>query len=188
MSHFLIVGLGNIGQEYADTRHNIGFMILDKLKEKLNASNFELDRHAHKSLASSKGKKLILIKPTTFMNLSGKAVNYWLKQEKIDLPNMLVITDDIALPFSKIRLRPKGSNGGHNGLGNIQEILGTDQYARLRIGVGSEFAKGQQANFVLSPFSTDEHKELPFLIDKSVDAVLSFCQLGAERAMNIVNK
>ncbi|TAH24273.1 MAG: aminoacyl-tRNA hydrolase [Cytophagales bacterium] len=187
--NYLLVGLGNIGPEYELTRHNIGFLVLDALIKKCNSTeNFTLERHAYVSKIKHKGKTLILVKPTTFMNLSGKALNYWLKEEKINLENMLVITDDIALPFGKIRMRPKGSAGGHNGLAHIQEILETDLYNRFRIGIGSDFAKGRQAQFVLSRFNEEETKDLPLLLDKCADGILTFCNLGIEKAMNSVNK
>lgn len=184
---YLVVGLGNIGPEYELTRHNIGFLVLDRMAEKFNVS-FDSGRYAFYAEAKHKGKSLILVKPTTFMNLSGKAVNYWMKDLKIPVENIMVITDDLALPYSKIRIRPKGSNGGHNGLGNIQEILGTDVYPRLRFGVGSDFPKGRQVDYVLSNFSKDEFAELPIHMDKAIDAVLSFASIGIERTMNTFNK
>jgi peptidyl-tRNA hydrolase, PTH1 family len=184
---FLIAGLGNIGPEYELTRHNIGFLILDRLAEKNNI-RFNSGRLAFTSEMKYKGKSIYLIKPTTFMNLSGKAVNYWMNELKISLPNVLVLTDDIALPFGKLRMRPKGSNGGHNGLGNIQQVLGTDVYPRLRFGVGDDFAKGRQAEYVLSKFSREEFAQLPELMDRACDGILSFCTIGLERTMNLINK
>jgi PTH1 family peptidyl-tRNA hydrolase len=183
---YLIAGLGNIGPEYADTRHNIGFMILDYMAEKLGFS-FELSRHAFVAEHRYKGKTLIFIKPTTYMNLSGKAFRYWMNEKKVEISNTLVITDDIALPFAKNRLKPRGSHGGHNGLRNIEEIIGTRDFPRLRIGVGDDFPKGRQVDFVLSPFSPEEEKELPFIVQKANDTVLSFVDIGIERTMNFHN-
>ena len=155
MKKYLIAGLGNIGEEYADTRHNIGFNILDALAGASNIS-FSPERYASTARLRVKNKELVLIKPTTFMNLSGKAINYWLQHEKIPLENLLVIVDELALPFGSIRLKTKGSDGGHNGLKNIQQTLGTTSYSRLRFGIGNDYPKGQQVNFVLSPFSPEE--------------------------------
>lgn len=187
--NYLIVGLGNTGPEYELTRHNIGFLALDALATKCDKeSKFVIDRYAYVNQVRYKGKNLTLIKPTTFMNLSGKAVNYWLKQAKVEVANMLIITDDIALPFGKLRMRPKGSAGGHNGLGNIQEMLTTDIYTRLRVGVGSEFAKGRQIDYVLGKFGSEEMKDLPLLLDRCADAALTFCSMEVDKAMNLVNK
>jgi PTH1 family peptidyl-tRNA hydrolase len=183
---YLIVGLGNIGPEYQFTRHNIGFMVLDEVAVKMGVK-FDLAKLAFKTELKYKGRTLVLIKPTTYMNLSGRALNYWLKEEKIPLENVLVITDDIALPFGKLRMRAKGSNGGHNGLGNIQEVLGADNYARIRFGVGSEFGKGKQVDYVLGEFSEDEKAGLGLLIDKVVEGVLNFTTIGLERTMNVLN-
>ena len=152
---FLIVGLGNPGFEYENTRHNIGFKVLDALAELSNTS-FKEERHAKVTVVKNKGRSFYLVKPTTFMNLSGKAVNYWLQQYKIDYKNLLVITDDIALPFGALRLRGKGSDGGHNGLKDIQAVLGRSDYARLKFGVGNDFARGRQADYVLSEWSSEE--------------------------------
>lgn len=184
---FLIAGLGNIGEEYHETRHNIGFMVVDYLAEKFGAT-FSLGKQAYVATFKTKGKQFILIKPTTYMNLSGKAVNYWMQQEKISLQNILVITDDIALPFGKIRMKGKGSSGGHNGLTNIQETLHTDQYARMRFGVGSDFPKGRQVEYVLGKFNSEESKEIPSLLERSGDFTLSFAFDGLERAMNKFNQ
>ena len=183
---YLIAGLGNIGPEYELTRHNIGFLVLDRLADR-EGLKFDSGRYAFTSELKYKGRGLHLIKPTTYMNLSGKAVNYWLKELKIPIENLLVITDDIALPFGKLRMRGKGSNGGHNGLGNIQEVLNTEAYARLRFGVGGDFSKGRQADYVLSNFSKEEISELSFIMDKAIDGILSFCTVGLERTMNTVN-
>lgn len=183
---YLICGLGNIGPEYAKTRHNIGFMVLDRLAA-ANAAFFQLSRHAFIADFTYKGRTLYLIKPTTYMNLSGKALNYWLKELNIPVENSLTITDDIALPFGKLRMRSKGSGGGHNGLGNIQEILGTDNYPRLRFGVGGDFAKGRQVDYVLGEFDSGDAAELPIFMDKAIEGILAFATIGMERAMNTVN-
>lgn len=184
---YLIAGLGNIGDEYADTRHNIGFTILDALARASNIS-FSPDRYADVARMRLKNKELILIKPTTYMNLSGKAINYWLQQEKIPVDNLLVIVDELALPFGAIRIKTRGSDGGHNGLKNIQQILGTVQYPRLRFGIGNDFPKGQQVSFVLSPWSTEEQAALPPRIEKASEAIKSFVLAGANEAMNLFNK
>ena len=187
MSKFLIVGLGNIGDEYENTRHNIGFRILDTLAKENNIK-FTTDKLAAVASYKFKGKTLILIKPSTYMNLSGKAVNYWMQAEKIQKENILVLTDDLALPFGAVRMKGKGSDGGHNGLKNIQETLVTSEYARLRFGVGSEFSKGRQVDYVLGKWNTDEMKEMPFLIHKSVDAIESFIFKGLPLTMSEFNK
>lgn len=184
---FLILALGNIGPEYADTRHNIGFMVADYLATKFDAPRFEIGRHAFVTELRHKGHKFVLVKPTTYMNLSGKAAAHYLSSLKIPVDDMLVVTDDLALPFGKLRLKGQGSAGGHNGLKSIQETLGTDKYARLRFGVDANFAKGRQVDYVLNPFSADEQIELSTRIEKAADAVLAFGALGLERAMNVVN-
>lgn len=184
---YLIVGLGNIGPEYALTRHNIGFMVLDRLLASFEKS-FVLGRHAYFAEIKYKGKIITLIKPTTYMNLSGKALNHWMKDLKIELSNVLVITDDLALPFGKLRMKPKGSAGGHNGLKNIEEVLGNSDYARLRFGVGDDFPKGRQVEYVLKEFSDDEKIQLPELLDKSGDICLSFCTNGIQNTMNNFNQ
>ena len=183
---FLIVGLGNIGSEYAETRHNIGFKVLDALA---GASNlfFKTERYGDVCELKHKGRTFILLKPSTYMNLSGNAVRYWLQQEKISIENMLVITDDLALPYGKLRMRGQGSDGGHNGLKHINEILQTTQYARLRFGISAEFAKGQQVDYVLGVWSTEERETLLAHIEKSAKAVLSFGLIGLARTMNDVN-
>ncbi len=183
---YLIAGLGNIGPQYELTRHNIGFLVLDQLADKQGVS-FSSSRLAFTADFKHKGRHIHLIKPTTFMNLSGKAINYWLKELKIPTENLLVITDDLALPYGKLRLKGKGSNGGHNGLGNIQEVLGTTDYARLRFGVGSDFNKGKQVDYVLSNFNPDEMAGLTLHTDKACEMVLSFCTQGIERTMNLFN-
>lgn len=184
---YLIVGLGNIGNEYRDTRHNIGFMVAERLAHDYDVT-LELGRHAYTGLIKYKGRQLHLILPTTYMNLSGKAVRYHLEKHKIPKENMLVITDDIALDFGVMRMKGKGSDGGHNGLKDIQAVLGTAQYPRLRMGVGNNFHKGQQADYVLSPFTEEEFEQLPDLIEKAAKGVLSFSTVGLERTMNGVNK
>ena len=186
MSKFLIVGLGNIGDEYAHTRHNIGFDILDFIAKEHDLK-FKPDRLADVTELKYKGKQLILIKPTTYMNLSGKALNYWLQSEKINLENCLVIVDELALPFGKIRLGPKGSDGGHNGLKNIQETLNTNNYARLRFGISNEFNKGSQVNYVLGKWSNEEKKTLEERIKIAGDAVKAFVFIGLARCMNEFN-
>ncbi len=186
MSKFLIVGLGNIGDEYAHTRHNIGFEVLDYIAKEHDLK-FKSDRLADVAELKYKGKQLILIKPTTYMNLSGKALNYWLQAEKIPLENCLVIVDELALPFGKIRLGPKGSDGGHNGLKNIQETLNTNNYARLRFGISSEFNKGSQVNYVLGKWSDEENKTLNNRVKIAADAVKAFSFIGLARCMNEFN-
>lgn len=187
MSKFLIVGLGNIGDEYADTRHNIGFKVVDALARK-HEVKFRTDRLADVTEYKFKGRTLVLIKPSTYMNLSGKAVNYWLQAEKIQPENLLVITDDIALPFGSLRMKMKGSDGGHNGLKNIQETLGTTEYPRLRFGVGSEFSKGKQVNYVLGKWSDEEEKLLGDRIKMAGDMVESFAAIGIQLTMTNFNK
>ena len=183
---YLISGLGNIGPEYELTRHNVGFLILDRLADK-HGLKFDSGRFAFHTELKYKGRSIYLIKPTTFMNLSGKAVNYWMKDLKIPKENLLVVTDDLALPFGKLRMKAKGSNGGHNGLGNIQEVLGTNEYPRLRFGVGSDFSKGRQVDYVLSNFAKEELDWLPQHIDKACEGILSFCTVGLALTMNVVN-
>jgi len=183
---FLLVGLGNIGPEYAETRHNIGFMVLDELARQQNAQ-FELSRHAFVTEIKHKGKSFTLVKPTTFMNLSGKAVSHYLSTLKIPVSNMLVITDDLAIPFGKLRMRAKGSAGGHNGLKHIEETLDTNEYARLRFGIEANFPKGRQVDYVLSPFFEEEQEKLPAIIQKATEMSLSFGTIGLERTMNFFN-
>ncbi|MBX0292214.1 aminoacyl-tRNA hydrolase [Hymenobacter sp. HSC-4F20] len=184
---FLVLCLGNIGPEYADTRHNVGFMVGDYLAKKFEAAPFELGRHAFTTEIKHKGHTFVLVKPTTYMNLSGKAAAHWLSALKIPKEQLLVVTDDLALPFGKLRLKGKGSAGGQNGLKHIQEILGTDEYARLRFGIDSSFSKGRQVDYVLSPFSADEQIDLAARLEKAAEAVLLFGTVGLERAMNVVN-
>lgn len=184
---YLIVGLGNIGPEYALTRHNIGFMVLDRLLASFE-KNWQLGKNAYWAELRYKGKIITLIKPTTYMNLSGKAVRQWMNELKIEKENILVISDDIALPFGKIRIKPKGSHGGHNGLRNIEELLGSSDYPRLRFGVGDDFARGRQAEYVLKEFSEPEKIQIPDLLDKMGDICLSFCSNGLQNTMNNFNQ
>lgn len=186
MSKFLIVGLGNIGEEYAGTRHNVGFEVLDYLAKE-HEVKFKSDRLADVAEIRHKGKTLVLLKPTTYMNLSGKAVNYWLQAEKIPVEHMLVIVDELALPFGKIRLGPKGSDGGHNGLKNIQETLGSSNYPRLRFGISNQFSKGHQVNYVLGKWSDEEKQTLGDRIKLAADAIKSFSFIGLERTMTNFN-
>lgn len=184
---FLIVGLGNIGNEYAHTRHNIGFDVVDALVRKHNGS-FMTERHADYAQVNVKGKQLHVIKPTTYMNLSGKAVRYWMQQLKIDIPQLMVVVDELAIDFGKVRIRTGGSDAGHNGLKNIQELLGTQQYPRLRFGIGNNFPKGRQVEYVLGHFTADEQSKLPALVDHCVEALEAFASIGLERTMNFYNK
>jgi len=183
----LIVGLGNIGDEYADTRHNIGFMILDALAK---ASNIVFDANKRYGALAEfrlKNQQLLLLKPYTYMNLSGNAVRYWIQKEKIELENLLIIVDDLALPFGVLRLKTKGSDAGHNGLKHIQETLGTTHYNRLRFGIGNDFPQGRQIDFVLNSFTEEEQKHLTERIEKAVEIVRSFALAGADITMNLYN-
>src|SRR6187551_3205752 len=183
---YLIAGLGNIGPEYELTRHNIGFLVLDQLAD-AHKANFTTGRLADKAEFKFKGRSLHLIKPNTFMNLSGKAIAYWLQELKIPKENLLVVVDDLALPFGTLRMRTKGSSAGHNGLKNMEELLGTQEYSRLRFGIGDTFNKGHQKDYVLSNFSKEEFKELPFVMDKASEMILSFCTIGAAKTMSLFN-
>ena len=180
---YLIVGLGNIGDEYSDTRHNIGFVAADALAKHAGAA-FKTDRYAAVTELKYKGRNIFLIKPSTFMNLSGKAVNYWLQKESIPVENMLVIVDDIALPLGTIRLKAKGHDGGHNGLISIIETINTIEFPRLRIGIGDDFAKGHQVNYVLGRWTKKEEEVLIPRINMVVDIIKSFVSIGIERTMN----
>ena len=184
---YLIAGLGNIGAQYELTRHNIGFLVLDQLADQ-QKSSFTVDRLAEKAEFKFKGRTIHLIKPTTFMNLSGKSVSYWLQELKVPKENLLVIVDDLALPFGTLRMKPKGSAAGHNGLKNIELILGGQEYSRLRFGIGNAFGKGQQVDFVLENFSKDEFKAIPPIINKTNEMILSFCTQGIDRTMNQFNE
>lgn len=183
---YLIAGLGNIGAEYELTRHNIGFLVLDRLAD-VKGITFELSRHAEKAELKFKGRQIHLIKPTTFMNLSGKAIAYWLQELKIPKENLLVIVDDIALPFGTLRMRKQGSAAGHNGLTNIEQVLGGTDYTRLRFGIGNNFNKGQQVDYVLGNFTQEEFQALPPLMDKASEMILSFCTIGPDRTMSLYN-
>ena len=182
---YLIVGLGNIGPEYELTRHNIGFLVTDYLAGEAN-STFQTSRLASTANFKHKGKHIYLVKPSTYMNLSGRAVNYWMQQLKVPLEKTLIIADDIALPLQKIRLRSKGSSAGHNGLKNIEETIGNN-YPRLRVGIGNDFSKGRQIDYVLSRFNSEEMDLLPKIIKNAGNAALSFCTIGIERTMNFFN-
>lgn len=182
---YLIVGLGNIGPDYENTRHNIGFMILDALAKASNVV-FEDKRYGFVAETRLKNKQLILLKPSTYMNLSGNAIRYWMQKEKIDKKNILVVVDDLALPFGTLRLKGKGSDAGHNGLKHIQSLIGQD-YPRLRFGIGNDFPRGSQINFVLEEFSDEEKQKLDERIDSSVDIIRSFCLAGINVTMNQFN-
>ncbi len=184
---YLIVGLGNIGSEYEDTRHNIGFNVLDELAKQENLS-FENLRYGAVAEYKFKGKTLILLKPSTYMNLSGKAIRYWMQEEKIKPENLLVIVDDLALPFGAIRMRQKGSDAGHNGLKNIQEIFGHNNYSRIRYGIGNNFSRGKQIDYVLGKWSDEEMAQLPLDIDHAIKMIKGFVTIGAARTMNQYNK
>lgn len=184
---YLIVGLGNIGAEYADTRHNIGFKVLDAFAAASNTV-FSTKRYGDVAEARYKGRTFILLKPSTYMNLSGNAVRYWLKQEKLEPAAMLVITDDLALPTGALRLRSKGSDGGHNGLKSIRECIGTTDFPRLRCGIGNEFGTGQQVNYVLGAWSKEERPLLDAQIKDAGEIIRSFGTQGIERTMNQFNK
>ncbi len=184
---YLIVGLGNIGPQYAFTRHNAGFMVLDRLAAR-EGLTFKVDRLASVAELKHKGRSITLIKPTTFMNLSGKALNYWKNQLQVPVENILVIVDDLALPFGKLRIKPKGSSAGHNGLKDIEAVLGNNIYARLKFGIGDDFPKGRQVDYVLGNFSEDEMAGLVDRLDKAGEMILSFCTLGIERTMNFLNE
>ncbi len=183
---YLIAGLGNIGAEYELTRHNVGFLVLDRLADDHSVA-FKTNKLASTALVKHKGRQLHLIKPTTYMNLSGKAVNYWLQQHKIAKENLLVVTDDIALPYGSLRMRAKGSSAGHNGLKNIEQLIGGANYARLKFGVGNDFHKGQQVDYVLSNFNAEQQKSLIKHIDKACQMILSFATIGITQTMGQYN-
>jgi PTH1 family peptidyl-tRNA hydrolase len=183
---YLIVGLGNIGEEYWGTRHNIGFRIVNELVESI-AGSFREERYGAISRIRIKNAELTALKPNTFMNLSGNAVRFWLQRENIDKEQLLVIADDLALPFGTLRLKPRGRNAGHNGLKNIEEMLVTDEYPRLRFGIGNNFQNGKQIDFVLSKFEPEELKKIPERMKRAVEMVKSFCIEGIDFAMNRYN-
>ena len=180
---YLIVGLGNIGEEYRETRHNIGFMVLDALAKASNIV-FSDGRYGATAQLSLKGRQLILLKPSTYMNLSGNAVRYWMQQEKIPLENVLIVVDDLALPFGTLRLKGKGSDAGHNGLKHIAATLGTQNYARLRFGIGNDFPKGGQIDFVLGHFDEEAMKQMPERLEVAQEIIKSFCLAGLNITMN----
>ncbi len=186
VSKYLIVGLGNVGAEYEGTRHNAGFMVVDALAREAEA-RWSLERHAYRTEVRHKGRVMVLIKPTTYMNLSGKAVKYWLQAEKIDLANLLVVVDDIALDPGIIRIKKQGAAGGHNGLKDIEALLGTQAYNRLRMGVGSNFGRGHQVDYVLGGFDADEAAAMEQAVTTACEAVHCFVTQGIDRTMNSYN-
>ncbi|WP_437922319.1 aminoacyl-tRNA hydrolase [Sphingobacterium sp. LRF_L2] len=184
--NYLIVGLGNIGKEYEDTRHNIGFIVVDEVAKQASTS-WSLLKLAYYSEFKQRGRNVYLIKPTTFMNLSGKAVNYWMQQLKVPIENVLVIVDDLAIPFGSLRIKPKGSAAGHNGLRSIEATCGGQNYPRLRFGIGDNYPKGRQVDYVLGPFDKEEQKDLPALIEHATKMVQSFVNIGIELTMTNLN-
>lgn len=183
---YLIVGLGNIGPEYELTRHNVGFLTVDRLADK-HVAEWKSDRLAFMAHFKYKSRQVYMIKPTTYMNLSGKAVNYWMKELNIPKENILVIVDDVALPFGKLRMRGKGSAAGHNGLKNIEALCGGQDYSRLRFGIGDDFPKGRQVEYVLGRWNQKEIDELPLFMDKAIDMIFSFCTVGINMTMTQFN-
>ena len=183
---YLIVGLGNIGPEYHETRHNIGFMVVDNLAKAAGAT-FKDGRYGFTTTLSIKGRQLLLLKPSTYMNLSGNAVRYWMQKENIALENLLVIVDDLSLPFGCLRLKPKGSDGGHNGLKHIASVLGTQNYARLRFGIGNDFPRGGQIDYVLGQFTAEEKEMLGQRLDVAGKIIITECLAGMDIAMNQYN-
>jgi len=184
---YLVFGLGNPGEKYKNTRHNIGFRILNQFAFN-HESEFSTERHADVAKLRLKGKQILLVKPNTFMNLSGKAVNYWMQKEKVGMDNILIVVDDIALPFNSIRMKPKGSDGGHNGLKDIIETLSSSKFPRLRFGVGSDFYKGSQSNYVLDCFTDEEEEMIDENISISVKMIYSFIVSGINQTMNDFNR
>ena len=184
--NYLVVGLGNIGAEYANTRHNMGFMVLDAWAQASNIS-FKSGRYGSTAEVSFKGRKFTLLKPSTYMNLSGKAVRYWMNELNIPVENLLVISDDLNIPFGTLRLRKNGSAGGHNGLTNINELIGTQDYARIRVGIGNGFGKGHQIDYVLGNLSEEELKEMDGISKRVIDGIKAWATIGADRAMNVIN-
>ena len=183
---YLVVGLGNIGPEYEGTRHNSGFMVVDEYARK-NSVNFTEQRYGETADLSIKGRKVILLKPNTFMNLSGNAVRYWMQKEGIGIENLLVVVDDLALPFGQLRLKPKGSAAGHNGLRNIEEMIGTENYARLRFGLGNNYQRGGHIDFVLGKFTNEELDALSERLNVACDMITSFVLAGIQVTMNQFN-
>ena len=183
---FLVAGLGNIGDEYAGTRHNMGFMILDAWAQASNVV-FESKRYGAVAEVSWKGRKLYLLKPSTYMNLSGNAVRFYLQKLGIPVENLVVICDDLNLPFGTVRMRKSGSDGGHNGLKNIQECIGTNAYTRIRVGIGNDFHNGEQIDFVLGTITAEQKARMPEVSDRVIEGVRNFCTIGPDRAMNYLN-
>ncbi|MGL4630301.1 MAG: aminoacyl-tRNA hydrolase [Leadbetterella sp.] len=184
---YLVVGLGNIGHEYHETRHNVGFMVLDEVAKKASL-NFTLDRHGYIAEWKVKGHQVYLLKPSTYMNLSGKALAYWMQHLKIPVDQCMILVDDLALPVGKLRLKPKGSSAGHNGLKNIEDVLGNNEYPRLKFGIGSDYPKGRQVDFVLGKFSEDDRATVNLKIEKAINMIQSFCTQGLEACMNFYNE
>ena len=187
MAKYLIAGLGNVGAEYEGTRHNAGFMVVDTLAKEADAK-WSLERHAYRTEVRHKGRVLVLIKPTTYMNLSGKAVRHWLQAEKVELANLMVVVDDLALDPGVIRIKKQGAAGGHNGLADIEACLGTQNYNRLRVGVGQEFGRGQQVDYVLGRFTDEQAAALEPALKTACDAVRCYVTQGIDRTMNLYNK
>ncbi len=183
---YLIAGLGNIGTEYSHTRHNIGFNILDEMAKQNNLS-FEEKRYGYVVNYRFKGRSFILLKPNTYVNLSGRAINYWMQKEKIQVNNLLIVVDDLALPFGTLRIKPKGGDAGHNGLKSIQSILGTTNYARLRFGIGNEFSRGQQVDYVLGKWDSDEKEILTEKMERAIQIIKNFGTIGTAQTMNQFN-
>lgn len=183
---YLVAGLGNIGAEYADTRHNVGFMVLDAWASSADAT-FQTARYGDIAKISFKGRRITLLKPSTYMNLSGNAVRYWMNELGIQMENLIVICDDLNLPFGTLRMRKKGSDGGHNGLKNIQELLETTEYPRIRIGIGNNFKKGGQVDFVIGPMSQEEKEAMPEICNNVIEGIKAFTTIGPDRAMNSFN-
>ena len=186
MATYLVVGLGNIGAEYANTRHNMGFMILDAWAQASNVL-FKTDRYGDVAEVSFKGRWFVLLKPSTYMNLSGKAVRYWMQTLNLPLENLIVISDDLALPFGTLRMRANGSSGGHNGLENITQLLESDKWARIRVGIGNEFSRGGQIDYVLGGLSKEEMEQVPALAARVIQGIKDVSTIGIQRAMNTVN-
>ena len=184
--NFLVVGLGNIGAEYTNTRHNMGFMILDAWAQASNVV-FDSRRYGDMAEVSWKGRKITLLKPSTYMNLSGNAVRFWLQKLGVPVENLVVICDDLNLPFGTVRMRKNGSDGGHNGLKNIQECIGTQNYTRIRIGIGNDFHAGEQIDFVLGTITDDQKAQMPEISSRVIEGVKNFCTIGPDRAMNYLN-
>ena len=184
--NYLVVGLGNIGQEYVHTRHNMGFMVLDAWAQASNIV-FSTQRYGDVGETSVKGRKFTLLKPSTYMNLSGNAVRYWMQKLDIPVENVIVICDDLNLPFGTVRMRKKGSDGGHNGLKNIQEMIETQDFARIRLGIGNEFSRGGQIDFVLGKLDDEQMASMEAICKKVIDGVKNFALMGPDRAMNLVN-